>query len=156
FVRDSISKASPIPVVKVPLNVPNRSSSCPYSRTRFGLKNDTFVFLFVFDYMSVFQRKNPLGLVQAFRKAFGGKDDALLVLKCGHAEAYPFEARMLRQSCEGANIKIIDEMYSREEVDSLMNVADCYVSLHRSEGFGLTMAEAMTLAKPVIATGYSG
>jgi hypothetical protein len=62
----------------------------------------------------------------------------------------------LKRACRGANIRIIDALFSRKEMTSLMKTADCYVSLHRSEGFGLTMAEAMSFEKPVIATGFSG
>jgi 2-polyprenyl-3-methyl-5-hydroxy-6-metoxy-1,4-benzoquinol methylase/glycosyltransferase involved in cell wall biosynthesis len=156
FVLDAISRVSPIPVVKAPLAVPNRSSLCPYSRSHFGLNSKTFVFLFVFDYMSIAQRKNPIGLVEAFRKAFSTRDDVTLLLKCGHSEAHPLEATMLKKACKGANITIVDTVFSREEMNSLMSAADCYVSLHRSEGFGLTMAEAMSLGKPVIATAFSG
>jgi hypothetical protein len=80
----------------------------------------------------------------------------MLVLKCAHSEAHPDEANQVKQACQQANIRIIDGVFSRSEVNSLMQAADCYVSLHRSEGFGLTMAEAMSLGKPVIATSYSG
>jgi 2-polyprenyl-3-methyl-5-hydroxy-6-metoxy-1,4-benzoquinol methylase/glycosyltransferase involved in cell wall biosynthesis len=156
FVLDAISRVSPIPVIKTPLAVPIRSSVTPYQRPHFGLSPKTFVFLFAFDYMSVAERKNPLGLVQAFRKAFSMREDVTLVLKAGHSEAHPFEATLLKQACAGANIRIIEPVLSREELNSLMHIADCYVSLHRSEGFGLTIAEAMSLGKPVIATGYSG
>src|SRR5262249_23746268 len=51
---------------------------------------------------------------------------------------------------------LVDRVLSRAETLMLMNSADCYVSLHRSEGVGLTLAEAMLLGKPVIATAYSG
>jgi 2-polyprenyl-3-methyl-5-hydroxy-6-metoxy-1,4-benzoquinol methylase/glycosyltransferase involved in cell wall biosynthesis len=156
FVLDAISRVSPIPVIKTPLAVPNRSSLSPHSRSHFGLRNKTFVFLFAFDYMSIFERKNPLALIQAFRKAFSLREDVMLVLKCAHSEAHPYDANVVKQACQQANIKIIDGVTSRAEVNSLMHAADCYVSLHRSEGFGLTMAEAMSLGKPVIATGYSG
>jgi 2-polyprenyl-3-methyl-5-hydroxy-6-metoxy-1,4-benzoquinol methylase/glycosyltransferase involved in cell wall biosynthesis len=156
FVLDAVSRVSPIPVIKTPLAVLDHSSYKPLPRSSFGLSDKTFILLFAFDYMSIAERKNPMGVVQAFRKAFSGRDDVMLVLKCGHCEAYPREAAMLRAACKGANIRILDKVSSRHEVSSLMSAADCYVSLHRSEGFGLTMAEAMSLGKPVIATGYSG
>ena len=80
----------------------------------------------------------------------------MLVLKCVHSERHPQDANELKNLCEDHNIRIIDGVISRKEVASLMRVADCYVSLHRSEGFGLTLAEAMSFEKPVIATGFSG
>jgi glycosyltransferase involved in cell wall biosynthesis len=156
FVLDAIARVSPIPVVKTPLAAPVRPTVGPQARSRFNLGKKTFMFLFAFDYMSIFQRKNPLAAVQAFRKAFSSRDDVKLILKCAHSHASPDEARMLAKACHGANIQIIDDVISRQDVNALMNAADCYVSLHRSEGFGLTMAETMSLGKPVIATGYSG
>jgi len=156
FVLDAISRVSPIPVVKTPLAVRFRPSVSAHPRSHFGLDSKTYIFLFVFDYMSIAERKNPLGLVQAFRNAFSSTQDVMLVLKCAHSDAYTLEAEILRDACRGINVKIIDSVLSRDELNSLMNAADCYVSLHRSEGFGLTLMEAMSLAKPVIATGYSG
>jgi 2-polyprenyl-3-methyl-5-hydroxy-6-metoxy-1,4-benzoquinol methylase/glycosyltransferase involved in cell wall biosynthesis len=156
FVLDAVSRISPIPVVKVLVPVADRFSLNGFSRAHFGLSADTFIFLFVFDFMSVTERKNPFGLVKAFHKAFGKRQDVQLILKCAHSERHPDEMAELKQTCKHANIKIIDAVLSRNETTSLMKVADCYVSLHRSEGFGLTMAEAMILEKPVIATPFSG
>ncbi len=102
------------------------------------------------------ERKNPLGLIEAFRRAFAGRDDALLVLKCSRSNFCPEGLRALQEAAAGLHVKIIDTIFTRAEINSLMALADCYVSLHRSEGFGLTMAEAMNLGKPVIATAFSG
>jgi 2-polyprenyl-3-methyl-5-hydroxy-6-metoxy-1,4-benzoquinol methylase/glycosyltransferase involved in cell wall biosynthesis len=156
FVLDAVSRVSSIPVVKVLLAIPDRAALIRLPRSHFGLSNETFVFLFIFDFMSVFERKNPLGLVEAFRKAFRKRDDVTLVLKCLHSDRHEDEMQALKQACRGLNVKIIDELFTRQETTSLMAAANCYVSLHRSEGFGLTMAEAMSLEKPVIATAFSG
>jgi glycosyltransferase involved in cell wall biosynthesis len=156
FVLDAISRVSPIPVVKVPLAIPDRMEVVALPRAHFELPAGGFMFLFVFDFMSVVQRKNPSGLVQAFHQAFDKRDDVFLVIKCAHSEGYPDEMARLRRSCQDSRVRIIDGVLSREQTVALMKAADCYVSLHRSEGFGLTMAEAMSLAKPVIATAYSG
>jgi 2-polyprenyl-3-methyl-5-hydroxy-6-metoxy-1,4-benzoquinol methylase/glycosyltransferase involved in cell wall biosynthesis len=156
FVMNAISDASPIPVVKMPLAIRDRMSENALPRSHFGIPKSAFTFLFLFDFLSVPQRKNPFGMVKAFRNAFGKRDDVLLVLKCSHSEHHPKEMSELKRDCRGANIRIIDALLSRKEVTSLLKTADCYVSLHRSEGFGLTMAEAMSFEKPVIATGFSG
>src|SRR6202040_676470 len=101
------------------------------------------------------ERKNPLGLIRAFRQAFRPDEPVDLVLKTtsfGHDE----QVRELKVAGAGANIIVLDQILTQEEILSLMDACDAYVSLHRSEGLGLTMAEAMLLGKPVIATRYSG
>jgi glycosyltransferase involved in cell wall biosynthesis len=124
-------------------------------RDHFGLPSDAFIFLFMFDFLSVFERKNPLAVVEAYKEAFGEDNKAMLVLKCSNAKADPTNAAKLREAAKGTSIRLIDGYLSRMEVASLVSVCDTYVSLHRSEGFGLTMAEAMRAGKPVIATAYS-
>jgi glycosyltransferase involved in cell wall biosynthesis/SAM-dependent methyltransferase len=164
FVLDAVSRVAPVPVVRIPLSVPDKLVTKNLRRSDFGLPRDTFVFLFMFDYMSITERKNPLGLIKAFKKAFRRKDKALLVLKCSNSSPASIQAvgdspaipRAIQDAAAGANVLILDSVLGREEVNTLLSLADCYVSLHRSEGFGLPLAEAMSLAKPVIATGYSG
>jgi len=125
-------------------------------RKYFGLKDGSFTFLFTFHMMSIMERKNPLGLIQAFKAAFSAEDDVTLVLKTSFGDRHPAQLKELRAAAEGHNIVVIDQVYSPDEVLSLMDACDAYVSLHRSEGLGLTMAEAMLMGKPVIATNYSG
>jgi GT2 family glycosyltransferase/glycosyltransferase involved in cell wall biosynthesis len=125
-------------------------------RKYFGLKDGSFTFLFTFHMMSVMERKNPLGLIQAFKTAFSAQDDTTLVLKTSFGDRHPEQLQELRAAAAGHNIVVIDQVYSPDEVLSLMDACDAYVSLHRSEGLGLTMAEAMLMGKPVIATNYSG
>jgi glycosyltransferase involved in cell wall biosynthesis len=102
------------------------------------------------------ERKNPLGLIRAFKLAFASMPKAKLVLKVSRAINYPEEIKLLRDAIDGANIYLDISDMTREQVTALMNSCDCYVSLHRAEGLGLTIAEAMLLGKPVIATAYSG
>ncbi len=131
----------------------------PYPRrelSHFGLSQGPYTFLFTFHMMSVMERKNPLGLVRAFKKAFRPEEAVRLVLKCSYGDRHPAQLQELRDAAAGANIEVIDEVYSPEDVLSLMDACDAYVSLHRSEGLGLTMAEAMLMGKPVIATNFSG
>ena len=129
----------------------------PLPKAAFGLDPAKFTFLFVFDMNSRMARKNPLALVRAFRQAFGPGEPVELALKVSPPEAhYADNWRALRAACAGAGVTLIDRALARGELLALMNAADAYVSLHRSEGFGLTMAEAMLLGKPTAATGYSG
>jgi glycosyltransferase involved in cell wall biosynthesis len=129
----------------------------PLPKSAVGLDPDKFTFLFVFDMNSRMPRKNPLGLVRAFRAAFRPAEPVELVIKVGPQEkAYPDWWRDLRAACAANGVTLIDRSLPRDRLLALMNAADAYVSLHRSEGLGLTMAESMLLGKPVIATGYSG
>jgi glycosyltransferase involved in cell wall biosynthesis len=116
-----------------------------------------YLFLFMFDYLSTIQRKNPIGLIEAFKRAFAPGEGPQLLLKTINGPLRPLaEEAVLWAAHDRADIHVIDCSLSATERDALMATCDCYVSLHRSEGFGLTMAEAMALGKPVIGTAYSG
>ena len=156
FGLDSISSVAPIPVVKIPPALPQELAMEDCSRSEFNLPEDHFVFLFTFDFWSWATRKNPLGVIDAFTQAFSKKDTACLVIKCANVEANTAQFEEIRKAAEGSNIKIISTILERNKLNALLNFSDCFVSLHRSEGFGLLLAEAMYLRKPVIATGYSG
>jgi glycosyltransferase involved in cell wall biosynthesis len=112
----------------------------------------------MFDLHSTSARKNPLAVIEAFKKAFPQNSNTVgLVLKINNASHFPNEVNLIKQKIMGFNnIFLIDKVLSRKEVNGLMNVTDSLVSLHRSEGFGLPLAEAMYLGKPVIATNWSG
>lgn len=111
--------------------------------------------LIVLSLGSSFARKNPLAGIAAFRRAFAGRADQLLVVKLSGAEAYPAEAAAITAQARG-NIKIFSGSWSPERMAALMQRADIVLSLHRAEGFGLVLAEAMLRGKPVVATGWSG
>ncbi len=114
-----------------------------------------FSFLFLFSYHSSIERKNPFFLVEAFKTAFEDNDKVELVIKTVGGNHYKKAKQHLHQ-CASKNIKIYDTELDKNSVDHLINSCDSYVSMHHSEGFGLTLAEAMYLGKPVIATNYSG
>lgn len=138
----------PLPIVRP---VPNR-----VSRSALGLP-DGFLFLYCFDFDSVFERKNPLAVIDAFSRAFAPSTGPQLVIKSVRGDAHPAELDRLRTAAgERPDITIRDGYLAPGDHAALVAACDAYVSLHRSEGFGLTMAEAMALSKPVIATGYSG
>jgi hypothetical protein len=158
FIKEAIEKKSPsaVNVVHIPLPLVIPKVDHSISREKFGL-GEGFVFLFTFDFMSVLKRKNALGLIDAYCNAFSPNDGTLLVLKTINGERRLPELEKIRwRAKDRQDIVIIDQYFDVEESSALMNVCDCYVSLHRSEGLGLTMAEAMLLGKPVIATAYSG
>lgn len=154
-VADALSPVSPVPVVKVTLPVsPPELERLP--RERLGLP-EGFLYMFAFDHLSVFERKNPLGLIEAFKRAFAPGEGATLAIKCINAERRPeAHERLLEAAADHPDVHVIDRHVPRVEKDAMIAACDCYASLHRAEGFGLTMAEAMLLEKPVVATGYSG
>lgn len=116
-----------------------------------------FMFLFVFDYLSVFERKNPLALVDAFTAAFAPDEGPVLVLKSVNGGRRRLDRERLRLAASARpDIVLVEDYMTKSQRDALLSRADAYVSLHRAEGFGLTMAEAMVMGKPVIATAYSG
>jgi glycosyltransferase involved in cell wall biosynthesis len=140
-------RAFPLPVV-----VPEIRTR---TRAELGMP-EGFLFLFCFDYESVFRRKNPLAVVAAFRQAFGDRPEVVLYIKTTNAGRHTAEEEELRAAAAGrSNIVIRDAYISTDDYFSMLDACDCYVSLHRSEGFGLTVAEAMALGKPVISTAYS-
>ena len=155
FIYQSIVKKSPVRVVTVP-HIVDIDLQVKYSKADFGISESEFVFLFIFSTFSVLPRKNPLAVVEAFKKAFQPTEPIRLVLKCINGENDPENFALLQDAITDVRITLINQYLSRDETNGLLSVCDCYVSLHRSEGFGLTLAEAMFLEKPVIATGWSG
>jgi glycosyltransferase involved in cell wall biosynthesis/SAM-dependent methyltransferase len=155
FVADALAQVSPVPVVHItqPVVV---GQPPPIDRATLGLPEGC-VFLFSFDYESVFERKNPLAVIEAFTAAFEPGSGAALVIKSiNHEHDAASHERLRIAASRHPDVQLIDRYVSREERDALTAACDCYVSLHRSEGFGFTVAEAMALGRPVIATAYSG
>jgi len=157
FVAETMATATSKPVRTVRLAV-DATPSRTYRRSEFGLSDDLFTFLFTFSFNSYEARKNPLGVISAFRKAFAGTGQGVaLVLKPTNADKAGDRMNRLQAAIDGdQRIRLIDRMMSRDEAFGLESVVDSYVSLHRSEGFGLGLAESMFLGKPVIGTAYSG
>jgi len=154
FMAANIASVAPVTVTVLPPPVEAPATLAP--PLRLGVP-DGFMFLFVFDYLSTIQRKNPLGLIEAFKRAFAPGEGPQLLLKTINAPLRPLAEEAVLWAAEGRrDIHLADHSLDGSEMGRLMASCDCYVSLHRAEGFGLTLAEAMAIGKPVIGTRYSG
>ncbi|HEY6757907.1 MAG TPA: glycosyltransferase [Baekduia sp.] len=149
-----VAAVSPKPVVVVPLPVERPAEIA--ADHGLDIPAAPWTFLFAFDFLSTLQRKNPLGLIQAFERAFAPGEGPLLVLKTTNARFRAAEVDRLRYAIgDRKDIVMVDGALPSDRLAALFAAVDSYVSLHRAEGFGLTLAEAMVLGKPVVATGYS-
>jgi glycosyltransferase involved in cell wall biosynthesis len=155
FMAQNIGAVAPVPTIALP--PPVQAPAEPAPPLRLDVPDDGFLFLFVFDYLSTIQRKNPVGLIEAFKRAFAPGEGPRLLLKTINGPLRPLAEEEVLWAAHGRpDIHVIDRSLSGAQLHGLMAACDAYVSLHRSEGFGLTMAEAMAIGKPVIGTGYSG
>ncbi len=159
FIQQAVADKAPCPVVWMPLAVePIRSA--PLSRAYFGLPDNRFLVLFFFDFRSFIHRKNPWAALRAFTTAFGkdSKTPVSLVIKMNGTEACPddYRAFLDLDAVRDPRVILIDRVMTDQEIKELVRLCDCFLSLHRSEGFGRGLAEAMYFGKPVVATGYSG
>jgi hypothetical protein len=156
FLRDVYGNLTEKIVSFIPLHV---STPIPREPVEIGyLFGSKFTFLCVFDFNSRIERKNPMGAISAFRAAFPkGTEDVQLILKTLHGDVRPHDLSAVRSALdEDDRIVLIDGALSREEICWLIQNSQVYLSLHRSEGFGRPIAEAMLLGTAVIATGWSG
>jgi glycosyltransferase involved in cell wall biosynthesis len=157
FSQEALSRGALIPVLRIPHNVDPEVPS-QVTRKDLGLPDDRYIFFHCTDFHSVPERKNPLGVLEAFVRAFGPRSRrVLLCMKIGHAEQRPDVMKSIDEYVESSdNVLLIKGTLSRPHMNALIGTCDCFVSLHRAEGFGLGIAEAMCLGKPAIATGWSG
>jgi glycosyltransferase involved in cell wall biosynthesis len=165
FCQQAVAAATEKPVHLVPLvveqqsNVVNNLETRVAFRAKWGIPADKFVFYYMFDASSYIERKNPFAVIEAFREAFVHETGAHLLLKIGYGKSNkPFTrhlTRLLGTLVKGS-FTIIEEVLCRLEIDALVVASDCCVSPHRSEGFGLTVAEALFFGKPVVATDFGG
>ncbi len=157
FIQDCFTEVTDKPVTYMPLCV-ELPTFQRRPRSYFGLPEGECLFLYTFDFLSYIHRKNPFAAITAFKKAFPkGGERAGLVLKVMKGDTDAPKWREMIELIDGdPRIHVINEVMSRSDVLALTEVCDCFLSLHRSEGFGRGPAEAMYLGKPVIVTAYSG
>jgi len=158
FIVDSLRPVATKPVIHMPLPVTIDMTTLPGPGAVPDLPPDRFNFVFVFDGFSYFERKNPLGIIQAFQLAFPRADghDVGLTIKAMNADQLPIMLALKMFAAADSRINLIYETWERPRVMQLVASADALISLHRSEGFGRLMAEAMLLGTPVITSDYSG
>lgn len=154
FTRKTLQKATDVPVKILPYYV-----SVPYKkhigRDFFSLPAHQFLFLIMYDINSTEGRKNPQGAINAFKIAFKANNQQVgLVIKVNNGTLEQI-CKLKEQLIGYKNIYYITETLNKECTNSLIKCCDVFISLHRAEGFGLVMAEAMLLKTPVIATNWS-
>lgn len=158
FTYESIAPAVAKPVVHMPLTGQIHLKTF-LGRRYFKIPESSFVFLFFFDFSSYLERKNPFAVLQAFEKLCRlcpGEDLCLVVkVKGGEKKGEDYQTFSDYVSRSKSRLILIDELLRDNEIKNLLHCCDCFVSLHRSEGFGLGLIAAMFLGKPVVATAYS-
>jgi glycosyltransferase involved in cell wall biosynthesis len=136
FCQRAVAERSPVPVLCVPhaVAVPERLQP---DRARFGLQADSVVFLAMADVMSSPERKNPFGAIDAFVRAFGTRPVGVeLVVKVSNGDRDPAAMQRLHRLAAGCSgLHLVDGYLDRSALNSLIDSADVFVSLHRAEGF---------------------
>lgn len=159
FVEASIGSAVTVPVFRVP-NACQPHVDTILDRAYFRIPEDSFAILLIFDVRSWVARKNPFAAIEAFHKLVQARPNApaKLVIKLNYGERAPHLINEIERCIASISerVKIINFTLTNNETKNLIRCCDCLLSLHRSEGFGRTPAEAMFFSKPVVATGWSG
>jgi glycosyltransferase involved in cell wall biosynthesis len=161
FAAELLGAQLPVPVLSFPppLAPPTKADSVSGHASAASAPElpAGFRVLVMFDYLSTLERKNPIGAIEAYRRAFAPTDGAVLVLKSVNGQHRPDQQAEVMVAAAGRpDIVTVDRTISGAERDALIGACDCLLSLHRSEGHGMPLAEAMVLGNPVIATAYGG
>ena len=154
FISGNLRKVTDLPVKTMPYCVTAKTDE-KYDRDYFHLPKDRFLFLTMYDSNSTMERKNPMGAVNSFKKAFSPGDSRVgLVIKVNNAREE--DLKILKEGLRDYdNVYYITKTLEKDQVNTLIRDCDVFVSLHRAEGFGLVMAEAMLVGTPCIATNWS-
>jgi glycosyltransferase involved in cell wall biosynthesis len=155
FTSKAIRHYTQKPVITVPHPV-FADAATTGMREKLDVADSTFLVASVFSFGSALERKNPHALIDAFQQAFSEDDDACLILKSNHGGDSPDKKLLLERMKSHKNIRIIDDVWDKADVLGLIKAADIYASLHRSEGFGLPIAEAMRQGTAPMVTNWSG
>jgi glycosyltransferase involved in cell wall biosynthesis len=158
FLRDvfqrNLGEDTKVCRINLPVEIPVKVDTAK-AKECFGIAPDEFLCLFVFDYQSDVHRKNPFAVIETFRKVFPGLGKARLIIKSINATGE--DVKKMEAAIDGdGRILHIRDRFDPERHNLLMNASDVYISLHRSEGLGLTLMESILLEKPTLCTGYSG
>ncbi|WP_062063280.1 glycosyltransferase family 4 protein [Cellvibrio sp. OA-2007] len=155
FTTNTIQRYTQLPVLTVTHPVAPEQPASDI-RKRLHIPDNAFVVANIFSFGSAMERKNPLGLIAAFTQAFADNPNTYLILKANAGENSQEKKTLLAAIAGHSNILLLDQHWSKSDILGLIATADLYASLHRSEGFGLTIAEAMLLNTPTLVTGWSG
>jgi glycosyltransferase involved in cell wall biosynthesis len=159
FTFDAIARGVEVPVYHLPLASEVRCRALR-SRRCFGIRESAYAFLFSFDFLSFIERKNPFAVIDAYKNLISKRpyDDVELIIKINNGDSRPDMKKRFETALAPIRDRtaVIDRSLCDAEMKGLAGLVDCFVSLHRSEGFGFGLTEAMALGKPVIATAYSG
>jgi len=152
FIRDVLVEYQDKPVHLIPQPVFLPDVQPRLQTFRGPLKLYTF-----FDFDSFMSRKNPMAAIHAFRAAFPrGSEDVSLLIKARGTPSEQSRRELYALALGDTRIQIQDKLLSRSEMSALMEDCNVFVSLHRSEGFGLGCAEALAQGKIVVATDFGG
>jgi glycosyltransferase involved in cell wall biosynthesis len=143
------------PVFRLPLTRPVLSETS-YTREYFRLPKNRLLYLCTFDFFSVIARKNPIGVIEAFKKAFTNDEGPILIVKSQNGDKFDIDFDSIKQAIGSrSDIRLVDKTFTDDEQSSLIRCVDLVVSLHRAEGLGLHLLEAILRGVPVLATLYS-
>ena len=157
FIYNNLKKVIGDKVALAPLTLRLDWETERFTRTDFQLPEDIPIFLVRFDFNSTIDRKNPYAAIEAFKNAFSSHTEAYLLIKTVNGE---YNLHLLEELIsiveDRTDIRVWDEKLTRAINNDLMKCVTGYLSLHRAEGLGLNILEAMQAKVPVVTTGYGG
>lgn len=156
FCVNIFTKYTGIPVIRFSHPIQKLAFSDEFDFSEYNIKPNSKVYVTIFDSLSTTIRKNPEATIESFIKVFNDDPESILIIKTHNLDRSKDAQKALEKYSGISNIILINEHFSKEKLHSLIQKSDVLISLHGSEGFGLTMAEAMSYGKIVIGTGYSG